>query len=397
MLAIQYVKSIPRYVTVRLLGPHWNWLYTSPFACIRLANIAPSRLPREDWVRIHPILSGICGSDLATIAAKGSTYFSPFTSCPFVLGHEVVGEIIETGDHVIDFKNGDRVVLQPPLHCAVRGILERCPPCREGRESHCENVTHGIISPGIQTGYCKDTGGGWSNNFVAHQKQLHRLPPELSNEEAVLVEPFSCCLHAVLKARLRNHHTVVTLGGGTMGALTVAAIRGIGSKCRLVVVAKYPHQQRTARNLGADVVIGTGNLYQRMARILSADLYQPELGPPVLVGGAQFCFDCIGSDRSIDDAVRFTAAAGTVILVGMPGIPKSVDWTGMWHRELSILGSYTSDSPTFSRAITLLAEMKGRLKGIVGAKFPLTHYKDALLCAFDTGRSGVTKTVFESS
>ena len=393
--AIQYVKSVSRYLVVRSLGRHWSWLATSPFACIRLSRIQQPSLPGGEWVRVRPILSGICGSDLATITAKGSVYFSPFTSCPFVLGHEVVGEIVEVGKQVATPKEGDRVVLEPPLTCDVRGIAARCEQCQAGNRSLCLNFNGGDISPGIQTGYCRDTGGGWSDNFVAHRKQLHAVPDQLSNEEAVIAEPLSCALQAVGKAPWVEGCTVLILGCGSMGVLTLAAIRGLGYPCRIVVVAKHPHQQEAAARLGADVVVGTKDPYPQLAQILNAQLYKPEFGRHTAVGGADICFDCVGSERTIDDALRFTRGSGSVILVGMPGIPRNIDWTAIWHKELMVKGSYTSEPATFSRALELLVALKGNLAGIVGAKFPLKDYRAAVQCALKTGHSKVIKTVFQ--
>ena len=90
---------------------------------------------------------------------KGSPYFSPFTSTPFVLGHEIVGDIAEIGDAVDGFPVGTRVVIEPALSCKVRGISPECPQCRNTHFANCENITKGNISAGIQTGYCRDTGG----------------------------------------------------------------------------------------------------------------------------------------------------------------------------------------------------------------------------------------------
>ena len=106
---------------MRYLGKRWRGLYTSPFSCTRLVDIPEPQLPTPEWVKVRTRLSGICGSDLATITAKGSPYFSPFTSTPFVLGHEIVGEIAETGDAVEGFPVGARVVIEPVLSCPVRG------------------------------------------------------------------------------------------------------------------------------------------------------------------------------------------------------------------------------------------------------------------------------------
>ncbi|CAN5133712.1 zinc-binding dehydrogenase [soil metagenome] len=395
MLAVQYVKSVPRYLAARLLGRAWRGAMTSPLAPIRLAEIDPPALPGPRWARVRPILSGICGSDLATIAARGSTYFSPFTSTPFVFGHEVVGEVVESGPAVAGVAAGDRVVLAPPLHCRVRGIEERCGPCRADEIGHCRNITKGDIAAGVQTGYCRDTGGGWSGSFVAHDLQLHRAPEGLSDEAAVLVEPFACCLHAVERAGLDAGATVLVIGCGTIGLLTIAALRAAGPAGRLIAVARYPHQREAARRMGADVAMGAGSdLREELAHELGAELLRPEIGPPVALGGADVTFDCVGAGATLDDAMRFTRARGTVVVVGMPGVPEDVDWTAMWHKELDIRGSYTSGDGTFARALLLAAGMDDRLAPLVGARFPLAEYRAAIATAQGAGRAGVVKTVF---
>jgi threonine dehydrogenase-like Zn-dependent dehydrogenase len=406
MYAIEYVKSIPRYLTIRLLGKRWNWLYTSSFSSIRVVQKAEPKLPSESWVKVKTHLSGICGSDLATICAKGSPYFSPLTSCPFVLGHEVVGIASELGSEVKTCKEGDRVVIEPALSCVVRGIPESelCYQCRQKRFSNCENVGEGRIAAGVQTGYCRDTGGGWSSAFLAHESQLHQVPDELSDEEAVLIEPFSCAIHAAKKIQPDNSDTILVLGCGTIGLLTIAALRGIGIKSKVVAVAKHPHQQELAKILGADeVLIPNRKLYSAICELTAAKMYQPELGKPVILGGVNYAFDCVGSANSIDDSLRFTRAQGTVILVGMPAIPRNVDWTSIWHKELKVIGSYTyglethqnRQLRTFELAMQLLQKMGGDLKPLISAKFSLSNYKEAIQTALHTGKSRSVKVVFE--
>src|SRR5262249_25281114 len=156
------------------------------------------KLPNAAWVRVKPILSGICGSDLATITASGSPFFAPLTSFPFTFGHEVVGAVEEVGAEVRSVQVGERVVIEPVLHCGVRGIDPPCEPCSRGNYGNCTNVCAGVISPGVQTGYCRETGGGWSSSLVAHEIQLHRVPNGVADKAAVLTEPFSCVLHSVL-------------------------------------------------------------------------------------------------------------------------------------------------------------------------------------------------------
>lgn len=395
MRAVQYVRSVPRYLAVRALGRVWSGAATSPLSSVRFARVDPPRLPGPRWARIRPILSGICGSDLATATAAGSVYFAPFTSTPFVFGHEVVGEVVETGSEVERVRAGDRVALFPPLHCEVRGIEKRCVACRAGEVGHCTNITRGAIAAGIQTGYCRDTGGGWGEGLVAHEVQLFRVPEAVTDEAAVLIEPFACCLHAVERAAVADDATVVVLGVGSIGALTIAALGATAHPARIVAVAKHEHQRRAASALGAAEVVGAGRgLREELGRVLGAEIHRPEIGPPTVLGGADVVFDCVGSGRTIDEAMRFTRDRGTVIVVGMPGLAEGVDWTAMWHKELDVRGSYTSSPATFGRAVELVQELGPRLAPLVGAAFPLEAWREALASALDTGSSGVLKTVF---
>ena len=404
MEAIQYTKSIPRYLAMRYLGKRWRSLYTSPFSCTRLVDIPEPQLPTPEWVKVKTRLSGICGSDLATITAKGSPYFSPFTSTPFVLGHEIVGDIAETGVAVEGFSIGERVVIEPALSCPVRGISPPCYQCRNQRFANCENITKGDISEGVQTGYCRDTGGGWSPYILAHQSQLHLVPDAISDETAVLLEPFACALHGVLNFSPNRTATLCVIGGGTIGLLTVAALRILGHRNRIIIFAKYPHQQRLASELGADDILSPNKgRYAAFCELTGATSYQPELGQQVLLGGVDVTFDCIGTSVTIDDALRFTRAGGEVILVGMPGIPKNVDWTSIWYKQLCVTGAYTygiethndKQIHTFTLGMRLLQKMEAHLRPLVSTLFPLRDYKRAIQTALNTGKTATVKTVFD--
>src|SRR6185369_5860187 len=94
---------------------------------------------------------------------------------------------------------GTRVVLDPVLSCAARGV-EPCTGCAAGATNRCDRITVGHVSPGLQTGYCADTGGGWSGVLMAHRSQLHAVPDGMSDERAVLVEPLACAVHTALRA-----------------------------------------------------------------------------------------------------------------------------------------------------------------------------------------------------
>lgn len=407
MKALQYQKSIPRYVALKLLAPRVTSLYNSKLLLpVALRDIPPPKLPGGQWLRIAPRLAGVCGSDLSTIFAKGSPYLAPFTSMPFVMGHEVLGTVVEIGNEARGFSVGERVVLHPALGCLVRGIQPMCEACSGRRDALCRNVTRGVISKGIQTGYCRDTGGGWGESLVAHQSQLYKVPDNVSDQAAVLVEPFACALHAALRVDLSGNDTVLVLGCGSIGLLTIAALRAIGCGARIVACAKYDHQAQHARALGAEEFIDARGpvrrRYTEWAETLDAEVFEPELGKPTVVGGAEVTFDCVGSSESIDDAIRFTKGGKGLVLVGMPGVPSGVDWTPLWHKELTVRASYAYGPErigercidTFELALEYIGDWGEKLAVLVGQPHELADYRAALTAALNTGTSGVVKTVF---
>lgn len=404
MKAIQYRRSVPRYLLVRAIAGHWPAMATGSLGLVGLHEIQLPALLTDAWVRIRTRLCGICGSDLATILAQGSPYFSALTSFPFVLGHEIVGVVDKVGPAVDGIAPGEHVTIEPVLGCAVREVQDPCPQCRAGNYGNCEYTSRGPLAPGIQTGFCRDTGGGFSPFFLAHASQVRRVPAALADEAAVLIEPFSCALHAALKPDLPDAATALVLGAGTMGLLTIAALRAAGRRARVIAVAKYPHQAALAESLGADLVVrASGGIYREICRSTGAELHRPALGKPVLTGGADVTFDCIGSARTIDDALRFTRARGTVVLVGMPAVPKGVDWTSIWYKELRVEGSYTQGTEvvngqrvsTFELATRIMLERGAALAPLVSARFPLGDFRQAIAHALASGRRGAVKTVFE--
>jgi threonine dehydrogenase-like Zn-dependent dehydrogenase len=406
MLAIQYLKSVPRWVLVKALGGRFPGVCTGPLGVVRLCEGPEPPLPGPRWARVRPRLSGICGSDLAAITARGSTFFGPLTSFPFTLGHEVVGVVGELGDQVRNVRPGDRVVVEPALPCAVRGIEPPCRACERGHYGNCTNVTLGPLAPGLQIGYCAATGGGWSGGLVAHEVQLHKPPDAVPDEAAVLVEPFSCALHAVLRAPLasREGSTALVIGCGTMGLLTVAALRALAIPCRIIAWAKHRHQQALAAQLGAHVVVPGGrDASEQLCKLSGAKRYFPELGQPTVLGGFDVVFDCVGSSRSLSEAVAFTRSQGTTVLVGMPGIPRTVDWTNIWYKELNVKGAYVygwedfhgERLRTFELALRFLRDAAVDLRPLVTHRFALSEYRQAIRVALQTGPHQSIKTIFD--
>jgi threonine dehydrogenase-like Zn-dependent dehydrogenase len=387
LLALQYVRSIPAFAVVKASGGRPE-VATSALSMLKLGDVAEPSLPAPGWVRVRPSVSGICGSDLAAISGHISLYLDPLTSYPFVPGHEVAGVL----------EDGSRVVIEPALGCVVRGIDPPCPRCAEGRPGLCYNVTEGPIEVGLQTGYCADTGGGWGEVLVAHPSQIHAVPDKLSDEAAVLVEPLACCIHAALRGAATKDDIVVISGAGTIGLLTIAAVKNFTPPKRLIAIAKHPTQRDLARKLGADQVIAPSEVFQRV-RFATASRRLDGMNRSLLLGGADITFECVGRADSLNDAVRFTREGGTVVAVGMPGEEK-VDWAPIWQRELNVMGAYAYGSEprrkgrkTFELALEAAPEL--HLEELTGPLFGLGDYRDAIEYAMTAGRLGAVKVAFD--
>ncbi len=342
---------------------------------LALRDIDPPELPGPNWVRVRPRLSGICGSDLATIDGTSSRWFEPIVSFPFTPGHEVVGEL----------DDGSRVAIVPVLSCVARGISPACSPCAEGRINHCERIGFGQLEPGLQCGFCESTGGGWSTLMLAHEAQLVAVPAALSDEAAVLIEPMACAVHAAAQV---GATTVAVIGAGTLGLLTIAALRHAHPTLELIATAKHPHQRSLATELGADDVVAPGEL-ERAVRARTGSM---RLDSGQLTGGIAAVVDCVGSAESIAQALRIAAPGATVHAVGMPGV-TTVDLTPLWQREVALRGAYAYQRADFDTAMSLVAALDlGRL---VSATYPLRRYQDAIAHAASAGARGAVKIAFD--
>jgi len=404
MKAIQYIKSIPRYALTKAAGVVYRPAFWGPQSTLQYREVPEPPLPGPQWVRVRTRYGGICGSDVSTVFLKDSPSLSAFLSFPFTLGHENVGVVAEVGPEVEGISPGDRVVADPLLPCAVRGIEEPCEFCRRGEFSLCQNFTEGQLAAGFSIGTCSQVGGSWSPCFVAHQSQLFPVPRGVSDENALMVEPFCVALHSVVHNLPRDDDTVVVLGSGTIGLCIVAALRALNVGSRVIVVAKYAFQGDMALRQGADQVIylGEGDYIRALSEALGGKLLSPVMGKPVLVGGADLVCDCVGSARSIGDSLRLARSGGAIVLVGLASVPRGVDWTSVWRKELTIRGrSWYGVEPIqdrrvrgFQQALLWMAEGKLDLAPMVTHRFRLDDYKRALTVTIDKGRHRLIKSVF---
>ncbi len=171
---------------------------------MRLMELDEPRPNRPGWVMARTRLTGICGSDAKQVFMdfgedNADNPLGHLFTFPTVLGHEVVADVVEMGPGAAGLDVGQRVVLNPWLSCAPRGIDPPCPACQAGDLSLCWSFTDGDLAAGIYTGTSKDAPGGYAELFPAHDSMLFAVPDAVTDEQAVFADPFAVSLHSVTR------------------------------------------------------------------------------------------------------------------------------------------------------------------------------------------------------
>jgi threonine dehydrogenase-like Zn-dependent dehydrogenase len=200
---------------------------------------------------------------------------------------------------------------------------------------------------------------------------------------------------------------VLVYGGGTIGLMTVAVIRALDIKAKIILLAKYPFQAEMAKKLGADEVLFSqgSSLYEEITKICVAKTFKPSMTKPVILNGCDFVFDTIGHTETIDDALRFLKSGGKLVLVGSASVLKNIDWALIWFKELSISGSnsYSTEEylgkreKTFQIAIDLILKKKVSLRPLLTHVFKISDYKKALETSMFKNKYKSIKVAFDLS
>lgn len=364
---------------------------------VQLDEVEPPSLPGPDWVRLKPRLTGICGSDLGVITAHDSFTLEPYSAYPFTFGHEVVGTVIGTGPAVSEWSEGDRVILNPMLSCRQKG-LEPCPACARGDYGVCRRATDGL---GHITGFSPLTGGGWGDELVAHESQL-RAQGDLADEVALLADPFASAAKGVFAEPPADDDVVLVVGAGTIGLLTVRALRLTGWEGTIAVSARYPFQAAKAREAGADVVLESRkSLYEWASSLPGASQFKPTLAPAVVEGGPSLVYDTVGSERTLSDCLALTREAGRIVVTGAAA-KSELDLTRLWHRNLRVSGIMVYGTvehggrtlDIFDATLELMRANDLVELGLVTHVYELEEYRDAIRVALGKDAHACIKVAF---
>jgi len=397
MKAVQFHMSVPRIALTRGLGLLSRKGYTRASAPVRLDEVPDATVRRPDWVVVRTALTGLCGSDQKQVQLKGhfDNPLSGVLSFPHVLGHESTGTIAEVGSAVSRVRSGDRVVINPWLSCAPRGIAPPCGPCAEGNLSLCENFDRGALLPGLHLGNCKDAPGAYAPRVAVHESQVFPLPARVSFEQAVLADPFSVSFHAVVKDPPEGEApTVLVYGAGTIGLAAVAAVKVVRPRARVIAIARYPQQVVAARKLGAATVLTSSSaaeIIESIGELTGARSWRSRFkGLPMLVGGVDAVYDSICAPDTLEIAVRVARPRGIVSIIGVEA-PKRFEWTPIYFKELRVVGSNAFGLETFRGArkhamehyLDLCAAGEVDLGFLVTHRYPLAEWKEAFQTAID--------------
>ena len=320
--------------------------------------------PGRGEVRVRSVLAGVCRTDLDIVTGALDPRWVRF---PVVPGHEWSGVVDAVGDGVTTLEPGQRVVCEGNIGCMS------CPRCRAGDTHLCQRYD--------AVGFTRD--GGWGEYVVVPARILHALPEHVSFEAAALVEPGSCVVKAVDRARIEPTETVGVVGVGAMGALAIRIARLRSPAC-IVAFGLRDEELELARTLGADAVV---NVAQQ----------DPETETARLVGGGlDVVVETAGAVPAVELSTRLVREGGRVVLLGIAGQDQELTLPAdrIALRDLTLYGSVGYTTAAWARMVGLLREQLVDLEPIITHRFPLERFEDAF-ALMDERRGVVARIVLE--
>ena len=396
MKALVFRHSLAREAASAIGGRVDRRAFVSRFAPTRIEDVAEPPLPAAGWVRVQTTFSGLCGSDVKQILLNGSrdNPLTALVSFPHVLGHEVVGRRLDSGE---------RVVLNPWLSCGPRGLDPPCVACRDGRYPWCRNFRSGDLPASIHLGNCAAAGGAHAERFAAHVSQLFAIPEGVCDEAAVLADPVSVSLRSVLLAPPPAGQPVLVYGSGTLAFAVIALLRFLFPDTEVWAATRPGARAELAARLGAHAVLPSvpDPLVAAVARRVGGSALVPWSGREWLQDGPAVVYDTIGSVETVETSLRLLVTGGTLVISGVEP-PKRFEWTPLYFKELRVVGSNGFG----------VEEMRGVAKHamehyfdfvlagfdltpVITHRFPLERWDEAVLALKDSRRTGAVKVLLE--
>jgi threonine dehydrogenase-like Zn-dependent dehydrogenase len=405
MKALTFRIELPRLAFAKVFGALSPRAYVSGFGGVSCETVDEPKAHGDDWVMVKPALAGICGSDVMQVFLEAATDnpLSAVVSAPHVMGHEVVGTVVDAGKSVKAFKKDDRVAVSPWLSCSTRG-LPPCASCARGDFPLCSNFFDGSIAKGMHLGNCRDVGGGFAETMCLHESMLFPIPEGVSFDDAVLADPFAVALHAVLRAPPEPGETVLVWGCGSLGLMAIHLLRVLFPKTTILAIDHKPRMKDLVERLGATKLFTSRGkeLIAEIGDYVKAPMRAPYFGLPWLQTGIDKIYDTVGAPSTLEIGLRIVRPRAAIVLVGVAE-PKRFEWTPLYFKEVSLLGSnaYGMETIGDKRAhaiahyLGMLADDKLDWTGVVTHSFPLERFGDAFMAVYDKRTSGAIKVLFQ--
>jgi len=310
---------------------------------VELRDVASPALREPSDVRVGVKSAGICMTDLAIVkGAFGGTV-------PRILGHEITGEVLETGAAAGELKPGDRVALQPTIPCG------QCPACREGNWHLCPNRRFVGL----------DVDGGYAEQLIVPAANLVKVPPEVPFRHACMVEPVACVLHAVECFGGLPRKGVIITGAGSSAYLFAQVLISMGVPREKILVSG----RRDARLAIMDG-LGVHTLDARRQSLAEGSLAAFGNGGPDII------VDQTGDPDLLKGSLDIIARKGTLFIYDFLGAAIPFHFGMLQLREITIRTS-TGCPGTIPRALALMASRQVDVSPLITHVFPPSGMREA--------------------
>ncbi len=293
--------------------------------------------PGPDEVLVRVKACGICGSDLAYYYGQSSLETESGKG-PLILGHEFSGEVVDVGsipEKLGLFEKGDRVVLDPVQYCNA------CEVCKRGMPNLCENKDVLGVS----------TNGGFAEYCISKYTGVHKLPANVSNEQAALTEPLACATYAVENMQVALGDFCVVLGAGVIGTLMLQLIKASGAG-KVAFVGSRDYRLEIGKNVGADFLYNT--------RDKNSPYYVEDLKKSIQEASNGKFADAVvvatGSVEAMEEALEISGRRSRVVYFGLPADDALVKvpalWSILWDKTIRFSWLAPHTWPTALQAIS---------------------------------------------
>jgi len=312
-------------------------------------RIAPDELLVKVWA------SGICGSDVLE--------WYRIAKAPLVLGHEIAGEIVQVGESVQGWKEGDRVFVSHHVPCNM------CRYCVSGHHSVCDTLAKTTFDPGGFAEYLRVPAINVRNGVFA-------LPDSMTYEEAVFIEPLACVYRGQHHAGWLPGRRVLVIGSGIAGIMHIQLARMSGAS-RVIAVDVNPHRVQAALKFGADVALLAGeDLVERVKEVNDGRL-------------ADFVIVSTGAVAAIQQGFRAVDRGGDILLFAPsdPGARIEMPFNELWRKEITMTTSYAGSPRDILAAIELIGTGRVKVMDMITHRLPLERTQEGFSLVLEAADS----------